>query len=170
MTRRLFLLSLMLASMVVLPISVKAMETVEYGPYYSLGGEGTLIIRGQNGFEKGNVSTCLIFGISEDGDLMVGQMNISGAFSGDVTMYFTASVDDKGNLHITFDGTLYNAGGGIISQDVNAFADGTYSDDKKNKQMNFILKIPNLGVPGYGAFTGNFELTEANAETFCPEP
>jgi len=170
MTRRLFLLSIMVASMVVLPMSVKAMETVDYGPYYFLGGVGNLIIRGTSGFEEGNVDTCLMFGISEDGHSIVGKMDIYDIFEGDVRMYFTGSVDDKYKLSITFDATIYDTADNPILEDVNASADGTFVDDKKNKQMNFVVRIPKLGVSGYGAFTGNFELSEANAETFCPEP
>jgi hypothetical protein len=61
MTRKFFLLVLVLASIVVLPTSVKAMETIEYG--YQLGGEGKVIILGESVFLKENVVVCLYISV-----------------------------------------------------------------------------------------------------------
>jgi hypothetical protein len=161
MTRGLFLLILALACMVVLPISVKAMEPVEYG--YYLGGKGKLISLSavdSNYVQEEEVGTCLYFYIFPNTGLLIGQMVISTQFLGDLTMYFTGSFlgKDNPNLRLTF----------LPVFPANTMASAIGSFDNKNIEMKFVIQSPNLGsTSGYGAFTGNFELTKAGAAS-CP--
>lgn len=91
-----------------------------------------------------------------------------------LTMYFTGSISDNynPNLRITFFPGLYYTGDPtpIPGEEPIAFAIG--SADNKLKDMDLVIQSPNLiGTnEGFGAFTGHFVLTQADAETFCPEP
>lgn len=74
MTRRLFLLILVLASMVALSASINSMEPVVYG--IQLGGKGTVAFRDSNGDFQAEDGVGLCFYIryvSESGDLLGGR-------------------------------------------------------------------------------------------------
>jgi hypothetical protein len=170
MTRKFFLLVLVLASIVVLPTSVKAMETIEYG--YQLGGEGKVIILGESVFLKENVVVCLYFGTNLAGDLLAGLMNINMSTEslGNPTLGFTGSVlgKDNPNMRITFFPLLLDpeTQQPIPGDELIAFAAGSFN--KKNMEMNFVIQSPNLFISQeYGAFTGNFELSHAGWIKFC---
>jgi len=158
----------------VLATSVKATEPIEW--WDLLGGEGKLIIMSQPsqiGFVQENVVMCFYFFINADGDLLGGLMNIptvSLGSLGNLTMFFTGSIlgKDNPNMRITFFPSLIDPETQlpILGEEPIAFAVGFF--DKKNMKMKFVIQSPNLGITqGYGAFTGNFELTKAGAGTFC---
>lgn len=173
MTKRLFLSILLLASMVVLPTSVKAIEPIEWTQPF--GGQGKVTILSPNSFvQEENADMCFRVLTNGTGDLLVGYMNISTPSLGNLMMYFNGSVLGK-DMRITFSPMLFRFSNGnpepITGEEPIAFAAGTF--DKKRMAMNFVIQSPNLllvipkGAPEHGTFTGNFEVTQAGASTFC---